>query len=212
MKNSDSYVVADIVVSVPSPSGPGNVDWSQLKGDSALASQIYQTDTKGGSPHGSCKPGSISEEKFSATFWLYSGASPNTTLPTSFTNDTPIRDIALPSNVTSKLRIRGVTPTTDVDKPHTKTKTKTQTKHHTSTKTKKVVKYHTITDAYISITTGYTVTATVTQTINSTTTSVTTVTSFTTPAPANVATINTYTTVTTYGTVIKAPPPPNGWT
>ena len=40
VKNPESYVVADIVVSVPSPSGPGNIDWSQLKGDSALASQV----------------------------------------------------------------------------------------------------------------------------------------------------------------------------
>ena len=40
VKNPESYVVADVVVSVSSPSGPGNIDWSQLKGDSALASQV----------------------------------------------------------------------------------------------------------------------------------------------------------------------------
>jgi len=73
--NAEAFVLAAKVVDVPAPTGPQDVDWLQLKSVSgSLATQIYRTDTRGGSPPTSCTPGSAAISlKYVAKYWLYGG-------------------------------------------------------------------------------------------------------------------------------------------
>jgi hypothetical protein len=74
--NPDAFVLAAKVADVPAPTSPqDNVDWLQLKSVSgSLATQIYRTDTRGGSPPTSCTPGSAPISlKYVAKYWLYGG-------------------------------------------------------------------------------------------------------------------------------------------
>jgi len=74
-KNPDAFVLAAKVADVPAPTSSQDVDWLQLKSVSGwLATQIYRTDTRGGSPPTSCIPGSAPISlKYVAKYWLYGG-------------------------------------------------------------------------------------------------------------------------------------------
>jgi len=73
--NPEAFVLAAKVADVPAPTSHQDVDWLQLKFVSgALATQIYRTDTRGGSPPTSCTPGSAPISlKYVAKYWLYGG-------------------------------------------------------------------------------------------------------------------------------------------
>jgi len=79
--NPDAFVLAAKVAGVPAPTGFQDVDWLQLKSVSgSLATQVYRTDTRGGSPPASCMPGSAPISlRYVAKYWLYGG---NVTLTT----------------------------------------------------------------------------------------------------------------------------------
>jgi len=79
--NPNAFVLAAKVADVAAPTSSKDVDWLQLKSVSgSLATQIYRTDTRGGSPPTSCKPGSAPISlKYVAKYWLYGG---NVTLTT----------------------------------------------------------------------------------------------------------------------------------
>jgi len=71
---SEAFVLAAKVADVKAQSVE-DVDWLQLKSVSgALATQIFRTDTRGGSPPTSCTPGSAPISlKYVAKYWLYGG-------------------------------------------------------------------------------------------------------------------------------------------
>jgi len=73
--NPDAFVLAAKISDVPAPTGPQDVDWLQLKSVSgSLATQVYRTDTRGGSAPTSCKPGSPPISlRYVAKYWLYGG-------------------------------------------------------------------------------------------------------------------------------------------
>jgi len=73
--NPNAFVLAAKVADVPAPTGPQDVDWLQLKSVSgSLATQIYRTDTVGGSAPTSCTPGSAPISlRYVAKYWLYGG-------------------------------------------------------------------------------------------------------------------------------------------
>jgi len=79
--NPDAFVLAAKVVDVPAPTSSQDVDWLQLKSVSgSLATQVYRTDTRGGSPPTSCMSGSAPISlRYVAKYWLYGG---NVTLTT----------------------------------------------------------------------------------------------------------------------------------
>jgi len=72
--NSEAFVLAAKVADVPAQSAQ-DVDWLQLKSVSgALATQIFRTDTRGGSPPTTCTPGSAPISlRYVAKYWLYGG-------------------------------------------------------------------------------------------------------------------------------------------
>ncbi|KIJ91875.1 hypothetical protein K443DRAFT_114457 [Laccaria amethystina LaAM-08-1] len=71
--NANAMVLAAKVANLPSPAGPQNVDWLQLKSVSGeLATQIYRTDTRSGQPPASCTPGSaLISVKYTSKYWLF---------------------------------------------------------------------------------------------------------------------------------------------
>jgi len=73
--NPEAFVLAAKVADVPAPTSVHDVDWLQLKSVSGLlATQIYRTDTRGGSPPTSCTPGSAPISlRYVAKYWLYGG-------------------------------------------------------------------------------------------------------------------------------------------
>jgi len=73
--NSEAFVLAAKVADVPAPTSVQDVDWLQLKSVSgSLATQVYRTDTRGGSPPASCTPGSAPISlRYVAKYWLYGG-------------------------------------------------------------------------------------------------------------------------------------------
>jgi hypothetical protein len=67
--NPDAIVYAQKVKSVPSPDGPENVDWVELKKLSGgLANLIYRVDTVQGKPPSTCTPGSYASVKYTANY------------------------------------------------------------------------------------------------------------------------------------------------
>jgi len=79
--NPEAFVLAAKVADVPAPTSSQDVDWLQLKSVSgSLSTQVYRTDTRGGSPPTSCTPGSAPISlRYVAKYWLYGG---NVTLTT----------------------------------------------------------------------------------------------------------------------------------
>jgi len=73
--NTNAFVLAAKIADVPAPTSPQDVSWLQLKSVSgSLATQIYRTDTRGGSPPTSCTPGSVAISlRYVAKYWLYGG-------------------------------------------------------------------------------------------------------------------------------------------
>jgi hypothetical protein len=73
--NSEAFVLAAKVANVPASTSVHDVDWVQLKSVSgSLATQVYRTDTRGGSPPTSCKPGSAPISlRYVSKYWLYGG-------------------------------------------------------------------------------------------------------------------------------------------
>jgi len=73
--NPEAFVLAAKVADVPAPTSSKDVDWLQLKSVSgSLATQVYRTDTRGGSPPTSCTPGSAPISlRYVAKYWLYGG-------------------------------------------------------------------------------------------------------------------------------------------
>ncbi|KAH9479339.1 hypothetical protein JR316_0007929 [Psilocybe cubensis] len=74
--NSNAFVLAAKVGNTPAPTGKQDVDWLQLKSvQGSLATQIYRTDTRGGQPPASCKPGSAPiSVKYVSKYWLFGGS------------------------------------------------------------------------------------------------------------------------------------------
>ncbi|KAF8967757.1 hypothetical protein BDZ97DRAFT_1755842 [Flammula alnicola] len=73
--NPDAFVLAAKIGDLPAPTGAQDVDWLQLKSvEGSLATQIYRTDTRGGTAPTSCTPGSaLISLKYVAKYWLYGG-------------------------------------------------------------------------------------------------------------------------------------------
>ena len=56
--NPNAYIVASKVEDLPAPTGPGDVDWLQLKEVTGkLADEVYRVDTRGGQPPAACVKG-----------------------------------------------------------------------------------------------------------------------------------------------------------
>ncbi|PPQ78677.1 hypothetical protein CVT25_010698 [Psilocybe cyanescens] len=74
--NADAFVLAAKVGNIAAPTGSKDVDWLQLKSvQGSLATQIYRTDTRGGQPPASCKPGSAPiSVKYVSKYWLFGGS------------------------------------------------------------------------------------------------------------------------------------------
>jgi len=69
--NPNAIVFAQKVKSAPSPDGPVNIDWVELKKLSGgLANLIYRVDTVQGQPPSTCTPGNNATVKYTANYWF----------------------------------------------------------------------------------------------------------------------------------------------
>ncbi|KAF8502742.1 hypothetical protein F5888DRAFT_1116091 [Russula emetica] len=70
--NPNAIVFAQKVNSAPSPDGPENIDWVELKKLSGgLANLVYRVDTVKGQPPSTCTPGSSASVKYTANYLFF---------------------------------------------------------------------------------------------------------------------------------------------